>query len=325
MDKIDEILAHNSIPEDIKITINSLSKDGREVLNSMYDKDSDFYKHAQLNNIIARFFADPKEYDKLYHYTNREGLKGILQSHTFYIGSQYFMNDPRENIYVSELAEKILKKEESASFQEINDFKNDFRRVKFDLYIWSFTANDHSQALLNYGDFALEFENQELQKKLSNYFNPNINDFSKFNHGNCYIFPLKVEYDRKIQEEYIGSVIHTWLGAYRNLEIDPNDMDEIINVCYCALNLFAMCFKDPNLRQEEEIRFVILKQDEDNKLHPDQYIGDNHKPVLLFEFQSDLLKKIIYSKKIKDAEKIKELLNTNDYKNTKVVSTDLPY
>lgn len=323
MDEIDRILAQDSIPEDTKRMIGKLSKDGREALNSMWDKDSNFWKHAQPFEIATRFYADPKKYNNLFHYTDQSGMEGILTSRTFRIGSQYFMNDPEENIYVSKLAENILKEEENATDQEIDDFRCDFRSVKLDTYIWSFTANNHSQALLRYGDFALEFESKKLQEELSEYFNPNVQDISEFTTGNCYVFPLKVEYGKAVQREYIGAVVHTWLNAYRNLSIDPYDMNEIIKDCYYALNLFCMCFKNPLLRQEEEIRFVLLRRSNDNDLHPDIYIKD--RPILLFKFDSSLLNTIIYSKQVKNITKIKDFIVAKGFGTTSVIPTKLPY
>lgn len=323
MDKIDKILAQNNIPEDTKRMIGMLSKDGREALNSLWDKDSIFWKHAQRVEIASKFWANPEKYRNLFHYTSQQGMKSILNSHTFRIGSQYFMNDPEENIYVSKLAEDILKRNERATTQEIDDFHKDFRRVKLDTYIWSFTANDHSQALSRYGDFALEFENQKLQEELVNHFDSNVQNFSEYKVGNCYVFPLKVEYNETVQREYVGAVIHTWLSAYRNLPIDPYDMNEIINDCYKALGLFCMCFKNPLLRQEEEIRFVLLRKGNDNKLHPDTYIQD--RPVLLFKFEPSLLNLIIYSKQVKDITKIKDFVVDKGYRNVSVMPTKLPY
>lgn len=323
MDEIDKILMQKNIPESTKRMIKMLSKDGREALNSMWDKNSNFWKHAQPVEIATRFLADPKEYEKLFHYTSQQGMESILATHTFRIGSQYFMNDPEENHYVSKLAESILKEDEKATELEIDNFHSNFRSVRFDIYIWSFTANDHSQALSRYGDFALEFDNQELQEKLVDYFNPDVQDLTEFTLGNCYVFPLKVEYDKAIQREYVKAVVHTWLSAYRNLSIDPYDMSEIIEDCYYALSLFCMCFKNSLLRQEEEIRFVLLRKSNDNNLHPDTYIQD--RPVLLFRFDSSLIKSIIYSKQVKDINKIKNYLMAKGFIDIPFVPTKLPY
>lgn len=320
MDEIDKILARNNIPNSTRRMIKMLSKDGREALNSMWDEDSNFWKHAHPVEIATRFLADPEKYKKLFHYTSQQGMESILTSHTFRIGSQYFMNDPEENIYVSKLAEDILRTDERATIQEIDCFHNDFRSVKLDTYIWSFTANDHSQALSRYGDFALEFENQQLQEKLVDSFDPKARDISELT---TYVFPLKVEYDKKVQSEYVGAVVHTWLSAYRNISIDPYDMNEIINDCYYALSLFCMCFKNPLLRQEEEIRFVLLKKSNDNDVHPDIYIKG--RPVVLFKFDSSLIKSIIYSKQVKDIDKIKKFLVDKGIKNVSFVPTKLPY
>lgn len=70
MDEVDKILTQNNIPESTKKMIRMLSKDGREALNSMWDKDSIFWKHAQPVEIATRFIADPEKYKNLFHYTS---------------------------------------------------------------------------------------------------------------------------------------------------------------------------------------------------------------------------------------------------------------
>lgn len=84
-----------------------------------------------------------------------------------------------------------------------------------------------------------------------------------------------------------------------------------------------MCFKNPLLRQEEEIRFVLLRKSNDNDLHPDTYIKD--RPVLLFKFNASLIKSVIYSKQVKDIDKIKKFLVDKGFKNVPFIPTKLPY
>jgi len=322
MDKLFEIMNNSTIPKKTRDMINRLSLEGKRALNSMYDEDSDFFKHAQPVKLADKFFADPKKYPVLYHYTDFNGLNGILSSKSFRIGSQYYMNDPNENIYVFKLAKEYLVNNNVAN-DEIDFFKNDYHREQFDPYIWSFTYNDHSEALLAYGDFALEFYNQELENNLVIQLNPGIDDFNQMCNGNSYVFPLKVEYNVKIQKEYIKSVMRTYLGAVRNLNIDPYDMYEVIKDCYAALNFFGLCFKNPILYQEEEIRFVVFRRNDNNTLCPNELV--NGRPTVIFPFSLDLIKKIIYSRNIVKLNSVKKLLKSVDLDTTLLEKTKLPY
>lgn len=322
MNKLEKILHDSSIPKNIKRMVNSLSSEGKEALNSMFDKESNFYTHAHPTNIAKRFWADPHDFPTLYHYTDINGLKGILSSKKVRIGSQYYMNDPEENIYTIDLARQYLV-DNNVSNEVVNFFIKDFTRLIFDAYIWSFTNNDHSESLLAYGDFAIEFDNQEVQEAMVEKINPGINSFEQMENGNSYIFPLRVEYNEEVQKEYISVIMSTYLKAYKNLKIDQPDMYEIMNNCYRALSIFALCFKNPLLYQEEEIRFVAVRKHNDNLLHPDKVI--NNKPYIIFPLDQSLIKKIIYSRNVKDISAIKNVLKINDFDASLLEKTKLPY
>ena len=153
--------------------------------------------------------------------------------------------------------------------------------------------------------------------------NPGINSFEQMENGNSYIFPLRVEYNEEVQKEYISVIMSTYLKAYKNLKIDQPDMYEIMNNCYRALSIFALCFKNPLLYQEEEIRFVAVRKHNDNLLHPDKVI--NNKPYIIFPLDQSLIKKIIYSRNVKDISAIKNVLKINDFDASLLEKTKLPY
>lgn len=86
-----------------------MNNDGMQLLNDYYDKNSNFYQHAQPEIIANEFYADPNKLKKLYHYTSYEAFERILSSSTFLIGSIHYMNDNKEIKYVYELMKKELK------------------------------------------------------------------------------------------------------------------------------------------------------------------------------------------------------------------------
>src|SRR5699024_1094118 len=85
--------------------------------------------------------------------------------------------------------------------------------------------------------------------------------------------------------------LHDALPIYDNFEKDPYDMDEIIKSIVQALHFFSLFFKNPHLRQEEEIRYIIFNINEDNLLKPELYM--NSKPFTTCKFTYEILKEII--------------------------------
>ena len=99
-----------------------------------------------------------------------------------------------------------------------------------DVYVWSFSENDYSQALSNYGDIALGFDSQGIMEQLASYYSKGKKTLDEYTVGNAYVFPVKVEYDYEVQSKYIKALAHAWLVAHDNFKYDPDDMEVIIGV-----------------------------------------------------------------------------------------------
>ena len=251
MKELEKILKEPKVSEDVKRIVQSMNKDGLQLLNDYYDEKSNFYQRAKPELIANEFYADPNKLKKLYHYTSYEAFERILSSSTFLIGSIHYMNDNKEIKYVYELMKKELKllgapNDIILKLEELNTILPD------DVYVWSFSENDYSQALSNYGDVALGFDSQEIMEHLASYYSKGKKTLDEYTVGNAYVFPLKVEYDYEVQSKYITTLAHAWYVAHDNFEKDPYDMDEIIKSIVQALHFFSLFFKNPHLRQEEE-------------------------------------------------------------------------
>lgn len=316
------------VPLGARKVIDSLSAEGKAALVSIFDTESDFAKHVNLTNFINDFFADDSKYPDLYHYTNENGVKGILTSHQIQITSQYYMNDPKENIYVTDLALDYLRKDDRLNKKDLEVFEQSFHQIIFDIYVWSFTNNDYSQVLFNpeYGDFALHFKNNELQKDLDIDLNGKYKGLYDLPYGKNFIFPLKVEYSLTKQQEYVDTIMKTWKNAYLSFKHDRFNvgMDNIMKACYPALTLCSLCFKNPILNKEEEIRFITIRNSNDkNACHPDLTI--NGKPKIVYEFNPKLLRDITYSKQAKHISEIRKLMDKTGFQNINLKPTALPY
>ncbi|MBZ5997283.1 hypothetical protein [Leuconostoc gasicomitatum] len=324
LEKLDELLKSPSITPRIKTLISTLTEEGKLALNDFYDEKSDFYQHAEPMLIANKFNCDPNIFPNLYHYTSIDVLKNIISKKKIYLGSIHSMNDQKDGLYAFELG-AIELESLGASKEEIQDFNLFNKNIPRNNYIWSFSANDHSQSLQHYGEIALSFNNQDIQYSLSKHFSKGANDFSEFSRGNGFSFPLKVEYDIKTQLEYIKPVVKEWLYAYRNINVDSSDMLEIMQCSAQAMFLFSLCFKNPDLYQEEEIRFVVVKiNGKENDIEPE--IIFNGKPVVSLEITPSLIKSVILSHEVFEQEtNIRNILNQSNFTNTTIEKTRLPY
>lgn len=323
MTKLDEMLKSTKVPDDVKEKVNSLDNMGRKALNDYYEENSDFYQHAQPNIIATRFYANPEKNINLYHYTKYDSLKKIVSGQKFFLGSIHFMNDTQEMSYAFKLLRDELNKLNApqAIFEELKSIKH---IMPFDVYIWCFSENDHSQSLQNYGDVALGFKSQTVMENLADRFSEGAQTLDDYVPGNGFVFPLKVEYDLQKQIEHIRPIASAWVSAHNNYNKDPDDMGEIILSCMQAMYFFSLCFKNPYLRQEEEIRYLVLKIKDGTGFTPEFYIGDT--PFVSCELTPDMLEKVILSKKLSSKIEDTELfLKDKSFTVTDVETTKLPY
>ncbi|WP_239747283.1 hypothetical protein [Mammaliicoccus sp. M-M46] len=128
------------------------------------------------------------------------------------------MNYNKEIKYVYELMKKELKllgapNDIILKLEELTTILPD------DVYVWSFSENDYSQALSNYGDVALGFDSQEIMEHLASYYSKGKKKTFDEYTVDTYVFPVKVEYDYEVQSKYIGILALAWYVAHDNFEI----------------------------------------------------------------------------------------------------------
>lgn len=323
MKKLEEIFRDPNIPENVKKIVRSMNRDGMQLLNDYYDENSNFYQQAQPELIANKFYANPNIIKNLYHYTTYDAFEKILSSSTFLIGSIHYMNDDKEIKYVYELMENELKAL-GAPVHIIQKVEKLSSILPNDVYVWSFSENDYSQALSNYGDIVLGFDSQEVMEQLASNYSKGKKTLDEYTIGNAYVFPLKVEYDYEVHIKYIKTLAHAWFVAHDNLNYDPYDMEKIIKSIVQALHFFSLFFKNPYLRQEEEIRYIIFNINEDNILNPELYMND--KPFISSNLNPELLKKVIVNHNSKKTlDEVKYTLIREGYINTSVNMSKLPY
>lgn len=327
--RLKDAIKNKNIPIDVLRMIDNLPSYGKEALDNSMNENSDFSKSSSIQNFFNNFSYDTFSKDSFYHYTTIDSLKKIINSKIWLIKQINFMNDPKEFKYTVELGIGYLE-ELGANIQEIEYFKNTFENSPFnDLYIWSFTKNGNSQTLFgnysgNKNGVALKFNVNDIQKILAYRFSNGKEDLNHFSTGDAYVFPLRATYDKDAQREYLFPIMKEWLFARRCVDKDPVDMQQIILICMKSIKLFAMCFKNPLLRQEEEIRFIIANINTDKLMHPDLRI--NNVPFVKVNIDKDLIKgAILQTGNSIPVEEVENIFIKNGFNDVDVSCSELPY
>ena len=323
-----EDLLTSEVPEDTKKMIRSLNKDAQELLIQMASKGSDYDRYIRVENVLKKYVLDTSMNQELYHYTSITNLKKILHSKQWLIKRYNYMNDPSEMKWALKMANIMLAQNED--IQLIKSFNDMFRANPFnDLYIWSFSLNNHNQALFgNYSHgedgIAIKFKAQEVQNTLATTYAHGKQDPNKFQFGDSFVGACKVEYDIDIQKKYISKIVDFWVTAYKNRSKDQYDMNEIMKRCMITLVFLSMIFKNPYLSQEEEIRFLVINKNSDASVHADKIIDGI--PYMKTKLNNKLIKEIINKtgNNITTSE-ITKIINEMGFSEIEVTSSDLPY
>lgn len=234
-----------------------------------------YYEISAKNPIMVKLSTGC--FDKVYHYTSKAGVEGILASNELHVTNGYYLDDTTEIKYISTVLEGII--------IYLNDSKEDYYvsiDSKFyvfdaiiktlealnkiykkgapisggDLFILSLTKNPHNPYLMeNYcrGDGAiLEFNNTDM------------NIFKK----NSYVFTTfraEVEYDLSKQMTAIIKDINEFYCEFldnlasNNEEIDYLVMVETVKaIIYTKVINYSFFFKHEKYYREEEYRIMFL-------------------------------------------------------------------
>ena len=61
MKELEKILEDPKVSEDVKRTVQSMNKDGMQLLNDYYDENSNFINELNLSLLQIKFYADPSK------------------------------------------------------------------------------------------------------------------------------------------------------------------------------------------------------------------------------------------------------------------------
>lgn len=203
----------------------------------------------------------------LYHYTDANGLKGIVESKSLWLTDINYMNDAGELKYAQNLIDNVIKdlgkefQEHNIFFDKIRLFSDPFKN-SFDVYITCFCEEGNLLSQWrSYGLYSVGF-NAEKPIRV----NPSTFKYV----GDWYKCTLrKVEYNKEKQINTIKDIISGLFELYKNQLENSTKNPEMIAQGYASvfsnfMIQYVTCFKDEIFKEEKEWRLIHIQENDKN-------------------------------------------------------------
>lgn len=225
---------------------------------------SQFRDQLKKKEYLKRYPSSP-----LYHYTDANGLKGIIESKSLWLTDIKYMNDANELTYAQNLIKNVVEdksfeySEHRPFFKKLEWFSDPFED-SFDVYATCFCEEE---GLLSqwrsYGAYCIEFD-------LTSPFRTNRH-FTRSS-GWHRAFLRKVIYDKDQQVRIVGEIIDDLYSIFKyHLKKTDQTEEQLIQSfgSYFAnvLMEFVLSFKDPIFKEEKEWRIIHLNDKKLDKVN----------------------------------------------------------
>lgn len=181
----------------------------------------------------------------LFHYTNQEGLLGIVNNKEIWSTKAHYLNDSKEFSYAIELVDEVLNSREYLANDIAQELKNRISYIEtVNICVTSFTKNgDLLSQWRGYGGrgvgYSIGFNGDEL-KLLAN--------------AQHFIL-CPVIYERESQILLVREIVDRWLEGDHQVDgLTPIQDAPAEFEDYFAM--LAPIFKDPSFQEEEEWRLI---------------------------------------------------------------------
>ena len=295
----------------------------------------------------------------LYHYTDINGLYGILKSETFRATQSEYLNDSAEIVYIKEVLQEVLKEIKNKIPQRLNeilkeqllnvegyenvkekiiqDFYKSFEEKIFEfinimeknickrVFLLSFSKKeDVAHLFSSYAKndgYCLGFDSKSFVDNL----NISRNDFIEG------IWNGPIIYDKKIQVNNIVDVIMSTVEKLFNKEIDGQEVCKIIG---SKIGVMALFYKNSEFVDEREYRIAIILKEKSEIINCIEHRVSNNLiiPYIEANFDINSLKEImigptnkvdIIEKSLKSFLEIKKFKKESDKSVKEVKKADL--
>lgn len=270
---------------------------------------------------------------RIFHYTDLNGLKGILDSNAFWATNIFFLNDKNESLHgcecftntVRQLNADIFSEERKlALLKAVDAYKGEGGNEKSprDRHVYSISFCKESDKLSQwrgYGNkqgICLEFESLEL--------------IDLFDSDGLNVYGSEVLYTNATNTVAMNGELKKFFKSSPFISQDMDDHFAIFASTYMYIGKIIPFFKDEGFAEEEEYRFVVTP---DNKIPNVEYrINENGIiPYIILE-PKDKKKLPIKSVRIgpaKDISFIKEglrfILESKGYGDIPIENSIIPY
>lgn len=205
-----------------------------------------------------------------YHYTNLEGLTGIIKTRSFWFSHNCALNDPKENEYSQKIINSILEntlnklsddEDKSSFFKYIKDNLSFFRSQFYDTYLSCFCEKENLLSQWRgYSNYGMGLNIGILINNSTKYIH-SLNDIK----DETYIVLRRVIYREDEQQslitEYFDELINA-LNYAKNNNPDYNEKSWIAQAALQAANILfdvVNTFKNPAFEEENEWRLIKVK------------------------------------------------------------------
>ncbi len=286
----------------------------KEINETLLNKLYVFYDEA-LKSIKMKLKENASEFEIAYHYTNSEGLKGIIESKKMWATNCFFLNDPREFFYgwrfVGDVLARISTKvQKSKRYKKIIDeyiqkaetALVNHGGIPLDLYIISFSEECDSLSqwrayTKNEKGYVIGINPHDIPHATFDFDFYMSQEFPVLNF-------IKVIYDLDTQISLIietfDNLVNGIISCLKENKITYRQGEhEIIWIMFFLHIFFCALLKDPHFKDEREIRILLFCPKSGNILKKDNDINTK----ALFRIANEIITPYIevdFSSKIND-------------------------
>lgn len=203
-------------------------------------------------------FEIEKTTKEIYHYTDANALKSILNKNIFWVSKSDFLNDSTEIIYIQEIIDDVCSRIIDASNEDDLEFKKiistiiqNTNNTLHDLYVLSFSENNDSQTLWSaYSSFTgynIGIDINEIGEHINNIGTLGVE------HG-------KVIYEKSKQESILEDEIKIFYKFFKETDLASESYDTNRFFFSIRMVVYSLFFKNPVFKNEEEYRFIFRRE-----------------------------------------------------------------
>jgi hypothetical protein len=266
-----------------------------------------------------REHSSSKEPTEFFHYTSAQGLKGILESKSFFASDVLSLNDYSEVVHGRDMFFDLLKAKSTALAENLLQALQTGNGLlglgeKWFVYVFCLCAKkDVLSQWRGYsggtGGFAIGLDAKKLEERIQQA------DFAV----------LKMLYNRKDQQRILSETLSSFERVCE--EYPPQsktDVTDVLEEMALILLQTILYFKHPAFHEEEEWRIVKIEPSDPAAF---RLRGSEIVPYITVHFEPDLLKTILHgpglSTPINDTS-IRRLADQFGYDHVTIEKSDIP-